>query len=111
MRTQLFDLDEAKGKTINGIIEAWDRMIIWFADNSFLYITSSYKQYDECTQLNYAERFDLLDFPTQDMLQSGFVTQEEIDILRESRNQARMKREEELERARYAQLKAKFEPQ
>lgn len=84
MKTQIRQ-EQATGKTIRGIIEGhYDRLIIWMTDDTFLYIEATFCD-GECANISSYPTFNILDFGDLELIQSGFITRDALEILRKEK--------------------------
>lgn len=100
-------LKESEGKTIKGVSE-WlsESVVLVFTDETFMCLKAT-RGYDSCEISDV--KFDVFDYPQQESIRLGIVSQEELDILKKNRDEKwRLQREEE-ERKMYTTLRKKFE--
>jgi len=104
MKNQIKDFDLIIGKTIKSILTTYSTSItIVFTDNTFYHmkVEDGYDGYE----LTGYEDFDMSQYITDDLIDSGVVSKEEIDKFYERRRNDNYM----LEFLQYTRLKSKFE--
>jgi hypothetical protein len=108
----LVKLRRAAGKTVGAVEFSFDdgQVVIAFTDGTFAAIRLAENFIDGCRYLEDG-CFDVFGFLNLDrLIRAGILTEAELEDLRVRRNAAEAHEEEKRDRAEYARLKAKFDP-